>query len=121
MKAVGRNTATRVNVVAMTARPISSAASMAAWYGVFPILRCRAMFSTSTMASSTSIPTTRARARSEMMFRVNPAKYMTINAGMMERGRAVAEMTVALKSLKKNQTTTTASMPPSRRRCMDPL
>ena len=31
MKAVGRKTAISVKVVAMTARPISSAASMAAW------------------------------------------------------------------------------------------
>ena len=31
MKAVGRNTAMSVKVVAITARPISSAASMAAW------------------------------------------------------------------------------------------
>ena len=56
MKAVGRNTATSVNVVAMTARPISSAASMAAWKGVLPISRWRSMFSISTMASSTSTP-----------------------------------------------------------------
>jgi hypothetical protein len=31
MKAVGRKTAIRVKVVAITARPISSAASIAAW------------------------------------------------------------------------------------------
>ena len=31
MKAVGRKTAIRVKVVAITASPISSAASMAAW------------------------------------------------------------------------------------------
>ena len=31
MKAVGKNTAIRVKVVAITARPISSAASIAAW------------------------------------------------------------------------------------------
>ena len=31
MKAVGKNTAISVKVVAMTARPISSAASIAAW------------------------------------------------------------------------------------------
>ena len=31
MKAVGRNTAISVKVVATTARPISSAASIAAW------------------------------------------------------------------------------------------
>ena len=39
MKAVGRNTAISVKVVAMTARPISSAASIAAWYGVLPMRR----------------------------------------------------------------------------------
>ena len=31
MKASGKNTATKANVVAITAMPISSAASMAAW------------------------------------------------------------------------------------------
>ncbi len=39
MKAVGKNTAIRVKVVAITARPISSAASIAAWYGVLPMRR----------------------------------------------------------------------------------
>jgi hypothetical protein len=60
MKAVGRNTATSAKVVAITAMPISSAASMAASIGVLPMRRWRAMFSISTMASSTSTPTTRA-------------------------------------------------------------
>jgi hypothetical protein len=36
MNAVGRKTAISVKVVAMTARPISSAASIASWYGVYP-------------------------------------------------------------------------------------
>ena len=60
MKAVGKNTATSAKVVAMTAMPISSAASMAAANGVLPMTRWRVMFSISTMASSTSTPITSA-------------------------------------------------------------
>ena len=64
MKAVGKNTAISVKVMAITATPISSAASIAAWYGDLPIRRWRTMFSTSTMASSTKIPMTRLSASS---------------------------------------------------------
>ena len=60
MNAVGRKTATSVNVVATTARPISSTASIAASTGVLPRPRWRSMFSISTIASSTSTPTTSA-------------------------------------------------------------
>ena len=65
MNAVGRNTAISVNVVAITARPISSAASMAASYGVLPMRRWRSIFSISTMASSTSTPITSVSASSD--------------------------------------------------------
>ncbi len=41
---------------ATTASPISSAASIAARYALLPIFMCRVMFSTSTIASSTSTP-----------------------------------------------------------------
>ena len=58
MKAVGRKTAISVKVVAMTASPISSAASRAACSGVLPMRRWRVMFSISTIASSTRMPTT---------------------------------------------------------------
>ena len=58
MKAVGKNTAIKVKVVAITAKPISSAASMAACRGGLPMRKWRSMFSTSTMASSTKIPMT---------------------------------------------------------------
>ena len=64
MKAVGKNTAISVKVVAITARPISSAASIAAWYGVLPMRRWRTIFSTSTIASSTKMPITRLSANS---------------------------------------------------------
>ena len=69
MNAVGRNTATSAKVVAITAMPISSAASSAACIGVLPMRRWRAMFSISTMASSTRMPTTRASEVSVTVFR----------------------------------------------------
>ncbi len=70
MKAVGKNTATSAKVVAMTAMPISSAASSAACMGGLPISRCRSMFSISTIASSTSTPTTSASDSSVTMLSV---------------------------------------------------
>jgi hypothetical protein len=59
MKLTGRNTAMMVKEVATTARPISSAASMAARKQLFPMRIWRTMFSISTMASSTNTPATR--------------------------------------------------------------
>ncbi len=70
MKATGTKTAARVADVAITAMPISSAASMAACRGVFPMARCWAMFSISTMASSTSTPITTAKASRDSRFRL---------------------------------------------------
>jgi hypothetical protein len=70
MNATGTNTAHSVSVVATTAMPISMAASMAASMGFLPRCRCRTMFSTSTMASSTSIPTTSDNASNVRMLSV---------------------------------------------------
>ena len=58
INAIGKKTDTSAKVVASTASPISSAASMAASYGLLPMRKWRSMFSISTMASSTSTPTT---------------------------------------------------------------
>ena len=70
INAVGKNTATSANVVAITAIPISSAASVAACIGVFPMRKWRAIFSISTIASSTSTPTTNASDISVTVFSV---------------------------------------------------
>ena len=74
MKATGTNTAASVAEVAITAVPISSAASRAASRGVLPMPRWRTMFSISTIASSTRMPTTTDSASSVMMFSENPRK-----------------------------------------------
>ena len=56
MKAIGTNTATIANVVAITARPISSVPSSAAARWLLPSDRWRTMFSRTTIASSIRRP-----------------------------------------------------------------
>ena len=113
MKAVGRNTAISVKVVAITASPISSAASIAACIGVLPMRRWRTMFSTSTMASSTRMPTTSDSASSVTTLIEKPSRYMPMKAGITDSGSATAETKVARQSRKNSQTTSTAKIAPS--------
>ena len=113
MNATGTNTAASVADVAITARPISSAASIAACFGGLPIARCRSMFSTSTIASSTRMPTTTASASSVTMFRLKSNSHITPKVGMIDSGSATAEIHVARQSRRKNHTTSTASSAPS--------
>ncbi len=120
MKAVGRNTAIRVNVVAITARPISSAASIAAWYGVLPMRRWRTMFSTSTIASSTRMPTTSDSASKVTTLIEKPSRYMPMKAGITDIGSAMADTKVARQSRRNSQTTSTARIAPSYSRCSEP-
>ena len=120
MKAVGRNTAIKVKVVAITARPISSAASIAASLGDLPMRKCRMMFSISTMASSTKMPTTNDRLSNVTTFSEKPAQCMAAKVGMTDSGKAMAETKVARQSRRKNHTTTTASSAPSTINHMEP-
>ena len=113
MKAVGKKTAMSVKVVAITARPISSAASIAAWYGVLPMRKWRTMFSTSTMASSTKMPMTSESASSVTTLMEKPSQAMPMKAGTTESGSATAETKVARRSRKKSHTTSTAKIAPS--------
>ena len=78
------------------------------------------MFSTSTMASSTKIPTTSDKASSVMMLIENPSMCMPMNAGITDSGSATADTNVARQSRKNSHTTTTASSAPSYCRCIDP-
>src|SRR5512134_3255355 len=105
MNAVGRNTAISVKVVAITASPISSAASIAAWYGVLPAARWRMMFSISTIASSTRMPTTSDSDSSVTTLMVKPIKYIAKKVGMIDNGSATAEIIVA-RQLRRNTHTT---------------
>ena len=117
---VGRNTAIRVNVVATTASPISSAASVAARRGVLPISRWRSMFSISTMASSTSTPTTSDSDSSDTVLRLKPIRCITAKVGMADSGNATAAISVARPSRRKQNTTSTASAAPSYSSSIEP-
>ena len=119
ISATGRNTATIAMVVASTAKPISSAASIDAWYADLPMRMWRTMFSISTMASSTSTPATRLIARSDRKLRLMPSRLMNQKAGIADNGMAKAEIIVARKSRRKRKTTRTASTAPSIKAVID--
>ena len=86
---------------------------MAACIGGLPMARCRATFSTSTIASSTSTPITTASASKVSRLSEKPSQLMTAKVGMTDKGNAKAEIAVARHSRRKNQTTITASNAPS--------
>ncbi len=63
----GMNTATSEMVIDRMVKPISPAPFSAASNGFIPSSTCRTMFSSITIASSTTRPTARVRPRSEML------------------------------------------------------
>ena len=67
MSSTGMNTATSDRVIERIVKPISPLPFSAASNGVMPSSTWRTMFSSMTMASSTTRPTDRVRARSEML------------------------------------------------------
>jgi len=71
------------------------------------------MFSISTIASSTRMPTTSDNDSKVTMLSVNPIKCIAANAGMIDSGSATAAIAVARQSLKQRKTTTTARNAPS--------
>ena len=113
MNATGMNTAHIVSVVATTARPISIAASVAASQRRLALRKWRTMFSTSTIASSTSMPTTSVSASSVSMFSVKPRPSIAQNVGMIDSGSASADTSVARQSRRNSHTTMIARIAPS--------
>jgi hypothetical protein len=71
------------------------------------------MFSISTMASSTNTPATNDNAKRLMLFSVKSIHCMNAKVGIADSGMADAEIAVDRASLKKSQTTNTASNEPS--------
>ncbi len=95
MKSTGMNTAARETVMERMVKPISSDPSKAARRGGLPISWWRTMFSSMTMASSTTKPTASVRAMSERLSRLKPPAYMTAKVETTDMGRARLGMTVA--------------------------
>ncbi|CFE02440.1 Uncharacterised protein [Bordetella pertussis] len=67
---MGMNTATSDRLIDSTVKPTSREPRSAARMGVAPRSICRMMFSSTTMASSTTNPVATIRAMSEMVFSV---------------------------------------------------
>ncbi len=70
IKSTGMNTATSETVIDRIVKPISREPSSAAWSGGLPISMWRTMFSSMTMASSTTKPTDSVSARSDRLSRL---------------------------------------------------
>jgi len=69
------------------------------------------MFSRTTMALSTSMPTPRASPPRVIRFKVNPLKYIKANVAITEIGMVVAIMAV-LGMLRRNSSSTMIASPP---------
>ena len=116
MKETGTKITTRLKVVAMTARPMSAVASRAASNGLtFFSSTYRKMFSSTTMASSMTMPTISTSASIVTLFRVKPSAHMTPKAAMTEAGIAMPAMMVDRQLRMNASTTRHARIEPSTR------
>ncbi len=112
IKTSGRKTTTVVRVLAMMASVTSSVPSIAACSCACCVSRMRKIFSRTTIALSTSIPTPRASPPKVIRLRVKPLKYNRAKVAIMEMGIAVAIITV-LRTLRRNTSSMiTAKIPP---------
>ena len=110
MNATGTNTAHSTSTMAISAPLTSAIASSEACAG----LTCRSAmmrstFSTTTMASSTTMPMASTRPKSVMELIENPNICMPKNVPMMDTGTASAGMSVARQLCRKMNTTRNTS------------
>ena len=86
---------------------------MAASYGVQPFSSMYLkMFSSTTIASSMTMPTASVRASSVMLFSVKSIARISVNVAMIDAGMASDEMTTARMLRMKNMTTTAGQQLP---------
>ena len=107
MKATGTNTESSTSEMAMIGAVISAIAFLAASFGVSSgcSSMMRSTFSTTTMASSTTMPTASTMASSEMVFAEKPMESSTAKAPMRLTGTATVGISVA-RRLPRNRNTT---------------
>ena len=105
--AAGTNTASNTSVVAMTGPVISCMALVAAAVGLSPLSRCRAVFSTTTMASSTTMPMASTMPNRVSMLIEKPIADMIANVPTNETGIAAHGITVARQSCRNRKITRT--------------
>src|SRR5438034_1271250 len=90
--AVGTNTAHSTRATAMTGPLTSFMAFFVASTGARPSAMLRSTFSTTTMASSTTMPMASTRPNSERLFREKPNTFITANVPMRDPRTASSGM-----------------------------
>src|ERR1017187_4262041 len=105
MNRMGINTAARERVIDTMVKPISLDPLSEATYGFSPFSIWRTMFSSITMASSTTNPMERIRAIMEILLMLKFSRYITENVPTMENGSAMAGIMVAEKLRRKRKIT----------------
>jgi hypothetical protein len=112
--AAGRNADMRTSVMPMIGPKSSLIAWIAASCPFMPRSMLREAFSTTTMASSTTMPIESTIANSVEKFTVKPSAHMAANAPMIVTGTVVAGTSMARQSWRKTEmtmsTSTAASM-----------
>ena len=105
MNPEGTNTAQSTSAIATSAAPTSSMLLMAASRGDKPAAILRSTFSTTTMASSTTIPTASTSPNSVRLLSVKPNIAMKKNVPISEIGMATRGI-MAARQVCRNRTTT---------------
>ncbi len=106
-KSTGMNTDTSDSVIERIVKPISREPFSAAVYTGSPFSMWRTMFSSMTIASSTTKPTDNVSAINERLSRLYPSRYMTAKVPTSDMGSARLGITVAEMFLRKRKITIT--------------
>ena len=109
MKAVGINTDASTSVVATIGPVTSFIALVVAATGDKPSLILRSTFSTTTMASSTTIPMANTRPNSDRAFNEKPMTCIKAKVPIKETGTATSGIIEARQVCRNSTTTTTTS------------
>src|ERR1700686_1062843 len=109
INSTGMNTAISEQVIEMMVNPTSRDPLSAASNGVMPLSTCRTMFSSMTMASSTTNPTDRVSAMSVRLLIEKLNAYMAAQLAMSEIGTASDGMMVAAAERRNRKITATTS------------
>src|SRR5215469_14458168 len=106
---IGIHTAISEMLIDNTVKPVSAAPLSAACIGFMPLSRWRVMFSSTTIASSTTNPVAMVSANRERLSRVYPIRYITTNVATIETGTATLGINVDQPLRRKMKTTKTTN------------
>ena len=114
---IGINTITVVNAETNTAPQTCLVPSRAAFRMDWPCSRRRKMFSSTTIAASTTMPTEKAIPASEITLRDRPNNAIATNAPITDTGIAIVIMIVARSERRKRSKMIPANTPPTQMFC----